>query len=348
MGRKLTQIDGNTSARFATWLIVALLLITVTVATVLYHGSSEGDISDIIIPHGTSLARVSEILKEQGIVDRPTLLKILLRLTGGTSRVRAGEFRFRKNMRVIDAMWVFYHDAPIVHQVTIPEGFNVRQIAVLLASEKLVDEKRFLDLTLTPLSAKKYNLDAPNLEGFLYPETYTFSKVDGEEKIIGVMVQHFMDVYNKDLKADADAQKVSLLQLVTLASIIEKETGVDDERPKVSSVFHNRLKKKMKLQSDPTTIYGLTNYQGKLHKKDLLTPTAYNTYTISGLPPGPISNPGEASLKAALHPANTKFLYFVSNNQGSHIFSETYEQHSRHVNNYQVRKHPKVIKKTVD
>ncbi len=317
------------------------MFLTIGVGVLLYHGSTEGDIDDVIIPHGATIAKVSEILKEQGVIDSPTLFKLLLRFTGGNSRVRAGEFSFRKNMRVIDAMWVIYHDNPIVHQVTIPEGFNVRQIAAVLASENLVSEKRFLDLTMTKQAATKYGLEAPTLEGFLYPDTYAFSKVDGEEKIIDRMVQHFMEVYRKDLKADADSQKVSLLTLVTLASMIEKETGVDDERPKVSSVFHNRLRKKMKLQSDPTTIYGLANYQGRLRKKDLLGYTAYNTYTIPALPPGPIANPGEASLKAALHPAVTKYLYFVSNNQGSHVFSETYEQHARHVNNYQVKKRPK-------
>ncbi len=339
--RKLNQTKGSTSTRFASLIIVALILITIGIGAVLYHGSKEGEIADIIIPHGSSLAHVSEILNEQGVIDQPLLFKLLLRFTGGTSRVRAGEFRFRKNSRVIDAMWVIYHDTPIVHQVTIPEGFNVRQIAALLIAEKLVDEKRFLDLTLTSQAAKKYSLSSPNLEGFLYPDTYAFSKVDGEEKIIDQMVQHFLEIYKRDLRADAEAQKVSLLDLVTLASIIEKETGVDSEREKVSSVFHNRLKKKMKLQSDPTTIYGLKDYKGKIHKKDLLTYTPYNTYTIPALPPGPISNPGEASLKAALHPATTKYLYFVSNNLGSHIFSETYEQHSRHVNNYQVKKRPK-------
>jgi UPF0755 protein len=335
--RRRVTTRGSAAVRLASAILVGLLALTCVVTYFLYQGQTDGEITDVILPRGSSLAQVSEILKTNGVIDQPHLFKILLRLTGGASRVRAGEFRFRKRMRAVDAFMVLYHDNPIVHHVTIPEGWTARQIADVLAREKLVDPKRFLDLTLTPVAAAKYSLPTPNLEGFLYPDTYDFSRIDGEERIIDRMVQHFLQVYNKDIKAQAQAQNMDLLTLITLASIVEKETGLDGERTLVSSVFHNRLKKKMRLQSDPTIIYGMGEaYVGKIGKKDILAYTPYNTYVIPGLPPGPICNPGEASLRATLNPAKSSYLYFVANNQGQHLFSETYEQHSRNVNTYQV------------
>lgn len=321
MGRLLTAPKGSLAVRLATVVFVGVVIVTAGLVLMLYQGRTDGEVSDIVFPHGSSLAQVSEILDHSGVVHQRLLFKILLRLTGGASKVRAGEFRFRQGMRAVDALWVLYHGQPIVHHITVPEGWTVRQIADILAAEHLVDVKRFLDLTLTQAAAAKYEISAPNLEGFLYPETYDFSRIDGEERIIDKMVQHFFQIYDKELKAEAASKGTNLLQLVTLASIIEKETGADGEREMVSSVFHNRLKKHMRLQSDPTTIYGLPEFSGRLRKKDLESQTAYNTYVIPALPPGPICNPGIASMRAALNPANTNYLYFVSNNHGSHLFS---------------------------
>lgn len=343
--RSSKKIEGY----IASAVLILLLVLTIVFGYFLYQGSTDGDVTDLIIPKGSSLAQVSEILKVNGVITRPTFFKLLLRLTGGASKVRAGEFRFKKQMRAIDAFMVLYNDHPIVHQITIPEGWNVRQIKDILANENLIDPKRFLDLTLGPLSSLKYKLPTPNLEGFLYPDTYDFSRIDGEEKIIDRMVQHFFQIYEKELKQKAEAQGMSLLTLVTLASIIEKETGIDEERTIVSSVFHNRLKKKMKLQSDPTTIYGMgESYTGNITKKNLLTYTPYNTYVIAGLPPGPICNPGINSLRATLNPANTPYLFFVANNQGQHLFSETYKEHSRNVTTYQTRPHQNSKKATIN
>jgi UPF0755 protein len=159
--------------------------------------------------------------------------------------------------------------------------------------------------------------------------------VDGEEKIVEQMVSQFQKIIDRNFKAAIEKQGLRLEDVVTLASIIEKETGIADERPLIASVFHNRMKKRMRLQSDPTTIYGIFNFNGNLTKEDLQRYSPYNTYVIYGLPPGPIANPGEASLKASLEPARSEYLYFVSNNHGGHIFSRNYGQHSRHVSNTQ-------------
>jgi UPF0755 protein len=337
VGRELKQ--GSTLAK--AWFLVCVLSVisAAGVGLLLYEGTPSGEVTNVVFPRGTSLAHVSDILYKEGVIHRPRLFKWLLKISGGATKVRAGEFRFQKDMRAIDALFVLYHDEPIVHQVTIPEGWNVRQIAQILAAAGLVNEDRFLELTLTAAAAEKYHLKLPSLEGFLFPDTYGFSKIDGEERIVDRMVQHTLQLFKTDFKEDMENSNMSIEQVVTLASIVEKETGAPEERELVSSVFHNRLRKGMKLQSDPTTIYGIPDFNGNLTKNDLRTYTPYNTYTIAGLPPGPISNPGGASIKAALRPANTKYLYFVSKNNGHHVFTETYLQHLRHVNDYQVNFH---------
>lgn len=302
----------------------------------LFRGNAHGEVREILIGRGSTLAHVSQVLYQNEVIQNPTLFKILLRVTGGSSKVRAGEFRFKTHMNALSALSVLYTGEPIVHQVTIPEGWNARQIADALSAVKLADPRRFLELTLSRAAAAKYKLNTPSLEGFLYPDTYAFSRVDGEERIVDRMVQQFFQHYNKELKADAEAQGMPIEHLVTLASIIEKETGNANERELVSSVFHNRLRKRMRLQSDPTTIYGIPGFNGNLTKEDLKRYSPYNTYVINGLPPGPIASPGLATLKATLHPADSDYLYFVSDNKGSHIFSKTYGEHSRHVTGYQV------------
>lgn len=303
----------------------------------LYEGSTDGTSKEIIIPYKTSLRQVAEILHKENVIRRPWFFRTLMRFTRGASYVRAGEFRFTEDMRPVRALYTLYFEEPVLHRVSIPEGWTIKQIAQLLAKEKLVDEKKFIELALNPTTATRYKLKVPHLEGFLFPETYSFSKVEGEEKILDRMVQTFFSKFSPEIREAAKAYNFSLEEVVTLASIVEKETGAPEERVLISSVFHNRLKKKMRLQSDPTTIYGIVNFNGNLKRDDLKRYSAYNTYVIPALPPGPIASPGEAALRAAVFPATTKFLYFVSNNSGHHIFSETYTQHSRHVNNFQVR-----------
>lgn len=318
--------------------ILALLILAVVIGVatrLLVRTPPNGEGEALVIPRKSSLAQVARILEQNGVIEHADLFKWVLRLTRGASKVRAGEFEFVKGMRWVDALYVLYYSEPILHPITIPEGLTLRQIAPVIASAGLGDPKKFLDLTLTTAAAAKYKIKAPSLEGFLFPDTYSFSKIDGEERIIDTMVQGLLRRWNKEFKADAGSSPLSFEQVITLASIIEKETGVAEERPLVSSVFYNRMQKHMRLQSDPTTIYGISDFNGNLTKADLQRYTPYNTYTIPALPPGPIASPGEASIRAALHPAKTEYLYFVSNNHGSHIFSKTYSQHARQVTTWQ-------------
>lgn len=296
-----------------------------------------GESVDIVIPRGTTIGNVARVLSEQKVIRFPGLFKRVLQLSSGSKGVRAGEYRFHRSMSYIGALTVLYFDEPIVHPVTIPEGWTVRQIAAALASEQLVDEGHFIELALDPTAASKFQLKSPTLEGFLYPDTYTFSKIDGAERILERMVQRLLSKLDTDLRNRARVMNLPIEKWVTLASIIEKETGSAGERELISSVFHNRLKKGMRLQSDPTTIYGISNFDGNLKRKHLLERTPYNTYAIYGLPPGPIASPGIAALRAALYPADTKYLYFVANNRGGHIFAETLVQHNNNVEEYQRR-----------
>ncbi len=311
----------------------------VTFLGVYSYSTGRGDEDKtVLIQRGVAVGKIGALLQSEGVISDPFLFKVLVWGTGGNRRVKAGEYAFKTEMGPLNAVMVLYFSAPVEHVVTVPEGWNARQIASILAAQKLVDPAKFVDIVLSRKSAMKYKLESPNLEGYLFPDTYTFSRIDGEERIVDRLVQRFFAKVDQNLIAQAKRQGMSLETLVTLASIIEKETGAANERELISSVFHNRLKKKMRLQSDPTTIYGIQNFNGNLTRKDLLTSTPYNTYTIAALPPGAICSPGLSALQATVHPANTKYLYFVANHLRQHVFSETYAEHSRAVDQFQKRR----------
>ncbi len=320
------------------FLFLGLGVICIALAYVIYHGTPNGAAVDVIIPSGASNKQVSNILAEQKVILYPQVFKTLLRYTGGKQKVRAGEFKFQTGMSLADALNTLYYKEPVLHLVTFPEGLTFRNYAQMLAQQGLVQEEKFLQMVQDPKVVARYGFQSPTLEGFLFPDTYNFSKVDGEEKIIQQMVQRFKQKFQEPYTSEMIQKGWTLERLVTLASIVEKETGAAEERPIISSVFHNRLKKKMRLQSDPTTIYGIPNFNGNITKADLLKDTPYNTYTIPELPPGAIANPGLDSLVAALRPGDSPYLYFVSNNNGHHLFSETYSQHNQSVDTFQKKK----------
>ncbi|NBV49914.1 endolytic transglycosylase MltG [bacterium] len=316
-------------------------LATLALLFMLLNGHPSGKTKDVLISRGLSLRAVSEVLHQEGLVTRPRLFSILLRVTQGNKRVRAGEFRFQMGANLMNHLRVLYNSDPITYGITVPEGWNVRQIASLLAEKQLGDAQKFVQIALDPASAKKLKLNTPHLEGFLYPDTYFFSRIDGEQKILDAMVGRFFQEYNSRFKDSIQASGMSLEKVVTLASIVEKETGQPSERPLIASVFFNRLKKGMRLQSDPTTIYGINNFNGNITKDDLRKFTPYNTYVISGLPPGPIASPGGAAIEAVLKPETSDYLYFVSNNNGTHFFSKTYKDHLKFVKEYQMNRRKK-------
>ena len=229
-----------------------------------------------------------------------------------------------------------------VHDLTIPEGASVRHIAWLLSKEGLVDRKRFLKLAMDPTVASSYIPEAKTLEGFLFPDTYHFVKGQEEEEIIETMVRRFFQAFPIEDELRGLQRGRSLVEIVTLASIVEKEAVVDREKPIIAGVFYNRLEQGMRLQADPTLLYGRRFYgrhrRGRIRTRDLRARHPYNTYIHVGLPPGPIASPGVRALKAALDPAQVKYLFFVSKNNGTHHFSRTLKEHNRAVRKYQLRR----------
>jgi len=225
----------------------------------------------------------------------------------------------------------------LLHTVTIPEGYTVNQIADALEERQITSRAELLRLASDKAFIKTLGIGAEAVEGYLFPDTYRFAKGTPAKDVIRTMVEQLDHIMTEEWQAKAKDMNLTVHQVLTLASVIEKETGSRDERPHISSVFHNRLKKRIPLQSDPTVIYGLPNFDGNLRKRDLSHASPYNTYRWAGLPPGPIANPGAESIRAALYPATSKYLYFVSRNDGTHHFSATLMEHNRAVEKYQKR-----------
>lgn len=297
---------------------------------------SQDDAFKIVVIEPGSFYKNAEALAEQGIIKDPRRFARIVRVLRVQSKVKIGEYEVRMNMSPYQILKVMMSGKSVLHAVHIPEGYNIDQIADDLAAKKLVIRKEFIQLARDGHMAKYLGIDEPSLEGYLYPETYSFTHFTGDRVILKTMVDKFKEVYNREIKNQADKKNMSMHDVVTLGSMIEKETGAPEERPIISSVFRNRLKIGMKLQSDPTVIYGKVGDKRNITRKDLVTPTPYNTYTLRGLPVGPIANPGKDSMLAAINPVDSKFLYFVSQNNGTHVFTANYKDHQKAVVKFQL------------
>lgn len=288
------------------------------------------------IPRGIGFMEIIDILDNAGLVDNKPFFYTLAIMKGAARQIRAGEYELSDAMSPIDIINKLVQGDIKAYPVTIPEDFTVKEIAARLAANKLVPEKTFLKLAFDQNFVKTLNIPGKTLEGYLYPETYKLDRSMGSKEIIQLMNQQFWKRFTPDMRQRATAMGMTITEVVTLASIIGKETGFKDEKPLISAVFHNRLKKGMKLQSDPTAVYNLDDFDGKIRKSHLLRDAPHNTYRNNGLPPGPIANPGIDSLTAALYPAKVNYLYFVANNNGSHQFSSTLIDHHQAVSKYQI------------
>jgi UPF0755 protein len=261
----------------------------------------------------------------------------LARYQSADRKIHAGEFELNPSMTPADILARLSVGQVVLHPVLVPEGLTMVQVADIFGQQGLVDRQELLRLMKDPAFIASLGIHADTLEGYLYPDTYKFPKGVTPKQVITAMVEHLRQVYGPDLETRAQELKMTQHEVLTLASVIEKESGSNGEREDISAVFHNRLKKHIPLQSDPTVIYGLPNYDGNIHKKDLLSPSPYNTYRVTGLPPGPIANPGIQSIRATLYPSNSRALYFVSKNDGTHQFSATLAEHNEAVEKYQKR-----------
>jgi UPF0755 protein len=288
----------------------------------------------VYIPAGAGLRAIAARLEAAGLVRHRWLFMAAAVLAGQHRALRPGEYALRPGMPLRAMVGALVEGRVVTHRVTIPEGFTARQIAALLAREGLADEGRFLALVADPDFARGAGLDAAGLEGFLFPDTYLLTRGLREEEILGQMLARFRQVFGEAEAARARELGLSVTAAVTLASIVEREAKRAEERPLVSAVFHNRLRRAMPLQADPTVLYPAA--ARRIRRLDLRAATPYNTYIIGGLPPGPIANPGRAALEAALYPAAADYLYFVARNDGSHAFSRTLREHARAVRRHQL------------
>jgi UPF0755 protein len=294
----------------------------------------------VTIPKGATLSQVGTILQEKGVISSRFLFRLVAMIRGEQRKIKAGDYALKTGSDAGDVMDQLISGRTLMFSITVPEGFNMFQVADLFNQAGIMSREDFLTVARDPAFLKELNVDGATLEGYLFPDTYFIrpsEKTDGK-LLIRKMVQRFHQVYNKYAQNIAEENGWTTLQVVTLASLIEKEARAS-EHALVSAVFHNRLRHNMRLQSDPTTIYGIKPMGSKITRDDLNRKQPYNTYQNAGLPPGPIANPGKESLIAAVKPADKDYLYFVAKNDGSHQFSSSLQEHNRWVNLYQ--RHPR-------
>ena len=287
---------------------------------------------------GEGFGSVTQDLHAKRLITRPDRFKLVARMKGFDKKIRAGEYDLSAAMSPRQILQKLVSGKVRLYRLTIPEGHTLQQIAQVAEKARLCSAADFTAAAADPSLVAALGIPVKNLEGYLYPDTYFFPKGTSATEIVRAMIRRFETVFKPEWKARAAALKMSRHAFVTLASIIEKETGAAFERPLISSVFHNRLKRNMRLQTDPTVIYGIPNFNGNLTRRDLAAPTPYNTYVIRGLPPGPIASPGAKALEAALYPADTDFLYFVSKKDTTHQFSTNIRDHNAAVRRYQLRR----------
>lgn len=319
------------------FLSLALAVIAVALSFLLMDAPSREswEPTTVVVPKGIASAEAARILRDEGVLRHPLLFRALVQATFSAKRLQHGEYAFPEPPSVVEVWEKLFRGEATRHTVTIPEGSNLYEIAQVLEGENLADPEEFLEAASSPEVLGELNIPGETAEGFLFPDTYKLDRSMSCRDIIGIMAREFRRRFPSEWEKRAGKEGFSLLQIVTIASIIEKETGVEEEKPLVSAVIRTRLSRRMPLQMDPTVIYGLKRFGSELTKQDLRTPSPYNSYLNRGLPPGPIANPGLSALRAALHPADTDYLYFVSRNDGTHLFSRTLAEHNRGVASYQ-------------
>ena len=290
------------------------------------------------VRQGQTLRTTADILQQTSLIKSRLKFILIARIKDLDKHLKAGEYLLSAAMTPRQMLEIMVKGAVNLHRLTVPEGYSIPQIAVLVEKAEFGSKIDFINTATDAALARKNGIEAVSFEGYLFPDTYFFPRGVAMEQIISAMVNRFRSVFSTEWVERAQELGFTVAQIVTLASIIEKETGAAFERPIISSVFHNRLKKKMRLESDPTVIYGIKNFDGNLTRKHLSTHTPYNTYKIRGLPAGPIANPGRASLEAALYPEKTVFLYFVSKRDTTHYFSTSLKEHNLAVRKYQLKR----------
>ena len=323
-------------------LIVALLLATVLLRFYLFsttpHTSMQYPVT-IVIAAGSNLRQVSAKLRSRDVITSSRMFELLARIKGNARSIKSGTYEFHQAFSPLGVLDRLQRGLVRLQSFTVPEGKTIFETASIIAATELANEKKLLEKIIDPDFIAHLGLKGKSLEGFLFPDTYFFSETATAASILTKMVERYRQVFAQELQRAKQPAQLSENEVVTLASLVEAETGKADERPLIAGVFLRRLKKGMRLECDPTVVYGQLlidpAFNKRLRRRHLLHETPYNTYRNYGLPPGPICNPGRLAIRAVLQPVETDFLFFVSRNDGSHQFSRTLRDHNRAVNTYQ-------------
>jgi len=304
-----------------------------------HRGFTEAEVF-VDLPPGTGVSTMAARLAEAGVVADSWTFRLAARLSGAERRLQAGEYRFAEAATPFDVVARLADGDVFSRPVTFREGLTIREMADVFERQGLGTAQAFVRAAAAGDHAQSFDPEARTLEGYLFPDTYPLARRVDPDGLVRLMVAGFVRAFDEGARAKAAALNLSVREVVTLASLVEKETAVAAERPLVAAVYRNRLRQNMPLQCDPTVIYALMQagrWNGNLTRADLRFDSRYNTYRYPGLPPGPIASPGRASLEAAVAPADVPYLYFVSRNDGSHVFATTLAEHNRNVAMWQVR-----------
>jgi UPF0755 protein len=295
------------------------------------------------LPPGSGVSGIGDRLAAAGVVPDGLTFRLAAQVAGVERHLQAGEYRFAQPASPREIAERIAHGDIYKHPITFPEGLTIEEMAAIFGKSGLGTAEDFTKAAHDTSLIGDLDPDARSLEGYLFPSTYTLPRKAGATGTVQAMIAEFEKSFDAQMRSDAEAAHMTPRDVVTLGSIIEKETARPEERAIVSAVYQNRLKKGMLLQCDPTVIYALMlagTWNGNIRRVDLQIDSPYNTYRYPGLPPGPIASPGRPSLEAAIHPADVPYLYFVSRNDGTHVFATTLEEHNRNVLKYQIiRKH---------
>ncbi|WP_018589746.1 endolytic transglycosylase MltG [Terrisporobacter glycolicus] len=339
------NLNNDKGKKIVVFIIAVLILIIVTTFVVIQQMGpyNKGNKEDIVIdiPTGSTLSQVTDILKENNLIKNKTLFKLYVKVSNNSSKIKSGKYLFNQtysNKEIIEDLseGKIYNDGI---KITVPEGSTSFEIMDILVKNKLGEKKVYEKLINNPKEFKekfKFLDDEKikSLEGFLYPSTYYFSEKQSEKEVLEHMLETFNSKYTDKLQKKQKELNKSLYEVVNLASIVEKEAVLDEDRPIIASVFYNRIKINMPLQSDATIQYIFKERKKSITYNDLKIDSPYNTYKVAGLPPTPIANPGIKSIEAVLYPDNTEYLYFVATIEGGNNYSKTYEEHVKNVEKY--------------
>ncbi len=345
--QKAKRADRGTFQRVLLGLMVLLVLLMVPAAFAgwswwklqrPYKGYPDIE-RQVSIKNGTSATQILQTLQTDGVIGDANLARFYLVWFMGDPALQAGDYNFRGPLSTPEVLDKLVHGRVMTGSVTLIEGLTLEEIADRLEQADLGRREVFLDLMRSPELIADLDPEAPDLEGYLFPETYSFARNTDEQTVVSTLVKTFRKRYESQIRPLlGNSPSRSLRQIVTLASIVEKEARIPSERPLIAGVYRNRVQRRIGLGADPTVIYALKRlgrWNGNIRRSDLQVDSPYNTYRYAGLPPGPICSPGLASLKAAADPADVPYLYFVSRNDGTHVFATTLQEHNRNVELWQ-------------